>query len=189
MSRALSHPLVLGVALIAALAGCATEAPVQIVEVSQPAKVIQPTIRKWLRWQDSVATMNVEQLNTALEATPKPTTPNQLFYSGLLNQQSDNYDGWVIARDIFRQLHENEDLTLEQRQLVGILERYNQSRINWFHSREELQRQYNELQLQVGQLEEQKALLEQKITAITELEATISTRKEDTDNAGPPATR
>ena len=57
--------------------------------------------------------------------------------------------------------------------LAAILERYNQSRINWYE--------------QHKALEEQNLLLQQKIEAITELETTISTRKEQEGHDAPVA--
>jgi len=126
-----------------------------------------------------VSTMSPDQLETALEGMATPDSTGQLFYYGLLRQQTDAYDSWVAARDIFRELRQNDTLSSAQRQLAGLLERYNQSRINWFHRREELRQQNDSLQAQLNQLQEQNTLLEQKIQAITDLESTISTRKEE----------
>ena len=170
----------LGLVLLMVLAGCASqEASLPVVEAQSPAKVAPPPVHKWLRWLDSVATMNESQLLSALEGMAKPGNANQLFYHGLLTQQSDNYDSWVSARDIFRQLGQDQALTTAQRQLAGMLERYNQSRINWFHSRDELRGQYEALQQRVNDLQVENSLLERKIQAITDLEATISTRREE----------
>jgi hypothetical protein len=136
-------------------------------------------VQRWLRWQDAVSTMSDEQLSTALEGSAEPGNANQSFYYSLLRQQADAYEGWVKARDIFRQLAVNEKLSGGQRQLAALLERYNQSRINWYQSRDELRIQYEELEAQTTEIQEQNQLLEQKIKAITDLEATISTRKEE----------
>ena len=48
-----------------------------------------------------------------------------------------------------------------------------------FHSRDELRIEYESLQQETAALQEQNTLLEQKIQAITDVEATISTRKEE----------
>ena len=178
MSRALV--VAFGFFVCLALAACTTTAPVIIAPVEPAAKSppILP-VQRWLRWQDAVATMSAEQLSTAVEGTAEPSNPNQLFYYGLLRQQSDAYDGWVRARDIFRQLTENEQLSRGERRLAALLERYNQSRINWYQSREILRLQHEELEAKVSVLQQQNESLEQKIKAITELEATISTRKEE----------
>lgn len=178
MSRALIG--VTGLLACLALAACTTPAPVIIAPVETAAKspLILP-VQRWLRWQEAVSTMSAEQLSTALEGTAEPNNPNQLFYYGLLRQQSDAYDSWVRARDIFRQLTANEDLSSGQRRLAALLERYNQSRINWYQSRDELRLQYEELEVKVANLQAQNQLLTQKIKAITDLEATISTRMEE----------
>ena len=182
----MSHSLarLVGIAaLLGSLAvGCATPPPVEpveIIKVVPAAKTPAPPVQRWLRWQESVATMSPSQLTTALEGAAAPETANQLFYYGLLHQQSDVYDGWVEARDIFRRLNQDEALTRAQRQLAGLLERFNQSRINWFHRRDELRVESESQQARITQLQEQNTLLEQKIQAITDLEATISTRKEE----------
>ena len=69
-------------------------------------------------------------------------------------------------------------MTTEQRQLTGILLAYNQNRINWYQRQSELLVENAELEKQLQQAEEDKVLLEQKIQALTDLEADISTRKE-----------
>jgi len=168
MSRALTRLCCF--ALVLLLAGCASQAPVPAP--GPQAQLARAPVLEWLQWQASVATMEPAELKAALEGIPDPASAGQRFYYGLLRQQANDYNSWVSARDNFRQLQAEESLTPEQRQLAGILERYNQSRINWFHSREELQQQYRALQ-------EQNRLLEQKIQAITDLESTISTRKEE----------
>ena len=178
MSRSLICAFALGAAL--ALAGCTSQAPAETITPEPPVVTVKvPPVQRWLRWQETVSTMSAEQLGTVLEAMADPGNNNQLFYYGLLRQQADAYDDWVAARDIFRQLQENEALTAGQRRLAGLLVRYNQSRINWSHSREELRLEHEELQEQLKELQEQNSLLEQQIKTITELEATISTRKED----------
>jgi hypothetical protein len=179
MSRALIRLLALSALSGIFLTGCVTPPPVEIVKEAPPVKMPKPQVQRWLRWQESVSTMSPSQLTTALEAAADPGNANQLFYYGLLNQQSDAYDGWVTARDIFRQLNQDEALTTSQRQLAGLLERFNQSRINWFHSRDELRLEYEALQARYTKLQERNTLLEQKIQAITDLEATISIRKQE----------
>jgi hypothetical protein len=172
MSRSLAHLPLLTATLLVLLAGCASQAPVDVVAGPSPAQVAPLPVQQWLEWQDSVSKLSAPQLATALETAANTGEPNEIFYFGLLRQQADDYQSWVAARDIFRQLQQDEALTPAQRQLSGILERYNQSRINWFHSRDELRQRYEALQ-------QQNRLLEQKIQAITDLEATMSTRKEE----------
>ena len=96
----------------------------------------------------------------------------------MLNQKTPAYRNWIQARDVFRQLRESDQLSAEQRQLAAVFEEYNQNRINWHERYGLLQEQYGDLQEQLDSAQADKALLEQKIQAITDLEAAISTRKE-----------
>jgi len=177
MPSSLTLPFTLG--LLLALVACASPPPVIIAPAEPTVKPAQARpVQRWLRWQDAVATMSTEQLSSALEGTAEPGNANQRFYYALLRQQSDAYEAWVRARDLFRELAENEELSNSQRQLAAMLERYNQSRINWYQSRDELRVQYEQTEAKLDEVKEQNALLEQKIKAITDLEATISTRKE-----------
>ena len=123
--------------------------------------------------------MNAEETSAELAALDMPGNAGDLFYHGLLNQQLQTNAAWVQARDAFRALHEDADLTVEQRQLAGILEAYNQSRINWYQRLSDLLVDNTRLKQQLRDTEQDKLLLEQKIQALTELEADISTRKEE----------
>ena len=165
------------------LVACASPAPVvEFVEVDTPTPpkaAKPPPVQKWLRWQETVSTMSASQLTTVLEGMAQPGNANQLFYYGLLNQQSELYDGWVMARDIFRELQQNDSLTPAQKRLAGLLEKYNQSLINGFTKHNELQHKYDDLSQELVGLSEQNKLLEQKIQVITDVESTISTRNEE----------
>ncbi|MEM8562134.1 MAG: hypothetical protein AAGF57_07850 [Pseudomonadota bacterium] len=123
--------------------------------------------------------MTEVQLNTALEGSAEPLNANQSFYYGLLRQQTESYEDWVKARDIFRTLAENEQLSVGQRRLANLLERFVQSRINGYQSRAELLSDQESLESELTTTQDQNRLLELKIEAITELEATISTREEE----------
>ncbi len=122
--------------------------------------------------------MSTEEVVAKLIRVNKPEGAGQLFYYALLNQQLQTFGAWSQARDTFRQLHQDEELTIEQRQLVGILQEYNQNRINWYQRQRELLIRHAELKQQLSEAEQDKLLLEQKIQALTDLEAVISTRKE-----------
>jgi len=121
-------------------------------------------VLNWLQMQQDASAMSIDEVTQRLAESEKPESGDDLFYYGLLNQQLDVFTKWTEARDTFRRLSLDESLTWEQRRLAAILERYNQSRINWYE--------------QNRKLEEEKSLLDQKIQAITDLETTISTRKE-----------
>jgi hypothetical protein len=75
-------------------------------------------------------------------------------------------------------LDEDTSLDEEQRSLAAILERYNQSRINWYLQRRQLLENYETLQAELDSSREENKLLEQKLKAITDLETSISTRME-----------
>lgn len=95
------------------------------------------------------------------------------FRYALLNQQLGTREGWVRARDTLRSMSEDKDLNEDLFWITRIFLQYNQSLIN---ADEKQQRLTTEL------LESQQAelLLEDKIRAITNLEQSISERKEQT---------
>ncbi len=107
-----------------------------------------------------------------------PDNGDALYYYGLLHQQLKEYDHWITARDAFRQVRQDPELDLDQRQLAGIFERYNQSRINWYSQQTDLLQRYGDLERELDTLDEEKELLQQKIQALTDLEAVMSNRKE-----------
>ena len=122
--------------------------------------------------------MDTDEVVDQLVRLNKPEGIDQLYYYGLLNQQLQTHGAWAQARDSFRELQQQEGLTTEQRQLAGILLVYNQNRINWYQRQSELLVQNADLKKQLHEAEDEKILLEQKIQALTDLEADISTRKE-----------
>lgn len=167
----LSNPLAVVAVGLALLCGCAapdTAAPPQTTTIKVTSGCDCEPMREWLRMQQEVSLMSPEQVADSLAGTEKPTGGEPLFYFGLLNQQLDVFTRWAEARDAFRQLAADESLPWEQRRLAATLERYNQSRINWYE--------------QYKQLQDENELLKQKIEAITELETTISTRKEQEEH-------
>ena len=160
------------------LAGCATSPPTQVTAKPSPEPVTYSSVQQWLSLQQEVAGMSTEEVVAKLVRVNKPEGAGQLFYYGLLNQQLQTFGAWSQARDTFRQLHQDEELTIEQRQLAGILQDYNQNRINWYQRQRELLIRHAEMKQQLSEAEQENLLLEQKIQAITDLEAVISTRKE-----------
>jgi hypothetical protein len=167
---------VLGLAI---LPGCAVSPPVPVVEQAAPEVIYYSSVQHWLKLQDEVAAMSVGDTTEELADLDKPDNAGDLFYHGLLNQQLQTNDAWVQARDAFRTLREDDELTVEQQQLAGILEVYNQNRINWYQRQSDLLIDNSGLQQQLLEAEQDKLLLEQKIQALTQLEADISTRKEE----------
>jgi hypothetical protein len=177
----MSRSLALVALVLAILAGCAASPPTPptpVVAATPPEITAYLALHQWLNLQQQVAALGTEEAVAELVSLGKPEDIAQLYYYGLLNQQLQTYGGWTQARDTFRELHLDEELLLEQRQLAGILQQYNQNRINWYQRQSELLKQHSELQQQLDQAEQDKLLLEQKIQALTDLEAVISTRKE-----------
>lgn len=174
MSRALA-PLLLALAM---LAGCTTAPPAQKVDEGTPEIAAWTALQHWLSLQQDVTKMSTEEAVAELVRVGKPEGTNELLYFGLLNQRLQTYGGWTQARDTFRELQQDETLAIQQRQLADILREYNQNRINWYQRQRELLIQNAELKTQLHQAEEQKLVLDQKIQALTDLEAVISTRKE-----------
>lgn len=178
MSRSLIYTILF--LLLGALAGCMTSEPIpaEAVSVVVPARTSGLATQAWLNLQERVTELTPEEVNLELEGLIRPEDGPELFYFGLLNQQSQVYEGWIQARDAFRNLRNDATLEAEQRQLAGILEVYNQQRINWYQLYLELQGNNAELHQALNAAQLEKEQLQQKIQALTELEAQISTRKE-----------
>lgn len=170
--------LVLPILCLAMLTACTSSKPAQI-DTTVPAEVVAYTsLQFWLEKLQLAAEMPQTAVVEELVKLKKPTEPNELFFYAALNQQLDTFASWANARDSFRLLHTNEQLTFAQRQLAGILQQYNQSRINWYQRQSELLLDQQNLLEKLTLAEQEKSVLETKIQALTDLEAAISTRKE-----------
>jgi hypothetical protein len=177
MSRA--HLLV-AFALLSLL-GCGSTSPPQpapVVQTPNPEIADYHALRDWLDLQQAVSVMSEEQVVDELVEVGEPDDPTAWFYVALLNQQLNSYDSWVLARDALQLLTDSEGLTGGQRQLVEIFVRYNQKRINWHLAYQDASEEQAAVEQQLSEAREQNTVLEQKIQAITDLETTISTRKE-----------
>jgi len=95
----------------------------------------------------------------------------QWFRYALLNQQLNEREGWIRSRDAYRYLLATETLGKELRGLTKLLLKYNQNMINW-------DTRYSKVQIQLKESEAMQQVLEEKIQAITNLEQSISGRKE-----------
>ena len=176
MSRTLAVILV----ALMGLAGCisAPPAPRSVAPETHPEVVDYRALRDWLDLQQAAAVMPPEEAVNELVRLGEPREPQQWFYFGLLNQQLKTYASWTQARDAFREVQQAMGLTGGQRQLAEIFERYNQTRINWHQEYSQAQEDQVTLQEQLQAAQQQNTLLEQKIQALTDLETSISTRKE-----------
>jgi hypothetical protein len=161
------------------LAGCVTQEPESSRASVTAAVSPYPTVEEWLQQQQQAVALDTAQVVEQLSLLDKDMTIAQLYYYGILNQQLQTYGAWTVARDTFKKIQETEDLPEPQRQLASILRQYNQNRINAYARQQDLVAQQAELQQQLEHAGEEKRLLEQKIQALTALEAAISTRKEE----------
>lgn len=139
---------------------------------------------KWLAISKEVDAMTPEQAVIALNKLSAPVRHDDLFYYGVLNQKLGRIDGWIQARDAFRKLENDPVVKPTIRELARILEAHNQSLINWHQRHQNLQKELAESVLDRESLKHKRVLmkqknkvLEQKIEALTELEAVISDRK------------
>jgi hypothetical protein len=178
----MSRARLLAALCLAVLAGCSLVTPPD----NSPAPAAAPdhrvqtyrALRDWLDLEQRVAAMEADEVVAELVKLRKPVRPRELFYFGLLNQKLKTQASWVQARDAFREVSLEPAITREQRQLAAILTQYNQSRINWHAEYQSVQADFAALQEDLQAEREKNTLLEQKIQAITDLETSISTRKE-----------
>ncbi len=180
----MSRALVLIAMALATLCSCVDSRP-QAISAPPPPNpdvLAYRTLREWLDVEQTVAIMDIEQVTAALVKTGRPKSYREKFYYGLLNQKLNNMSSWTHARDTFLELSETPELTDDQRQLASILARYNESRINWYSEYQEARDDFASTQAELEAVRQENSLLRQKIQAITELETSISTRKEPTQD-------
>ena len=148
------------------------------LEVPQESRSY-PGINQWLELHRGVQGMSTEEVVADLVNIQRPEGISELYYYALLNQKLNNYGGWIQARDAFTQLQDDSNLPAEHRQLADILRQTNQDRINWHFRRAELRKNQAQLEGSLTAGEAERVLLQQKLKALTDLEAAISTRKEE----------
>lgn len=136
------------------------------------------SLNHWLVISEEVNAMSAEQVGAALKDLDSPVSQSALFYYGALNQKLGRIDGWIQARDTFRKLGSDQTLGSGIRELARIHEAHNQMLINWHERHRHLQKELAESVLDHEVLEKKHQLLEQKIEALTDLEAVISHRKQ-----------
>ncbi len=175
----LSRTLISLLFCLSVLAGCVAPPPQQPASGYPIVDVTYTNLKKWLDLQQEVAQMSTVDVASRLATVDKSSNTNQLYYFGVLNQQLKTYGAWTVARDTFQKLQENQALAKEQRQLAGILQQYNQNRINGYAKQRALVDERTQLQEELSHVEDEKRQLAQKIQALTELEAAISTRREE----------
>lgn len=176
----MSRPLIIAGILLLALSGCVAqpEIAVEIPPAPDPQTCTCEHLQKWLELQDQVSNMSAEKVKLQLAGLDEPKGSWQQFYFGLLKQQLDEFVSWTQARDTFRELAADSGLVKEQRDLVTILQRYNQTRINWYMQHRKLLADHETTAAKLDASLEENRLLQQKIQAITDVETSISTLKE-----------
>ncbi len=165
--------------MLAVLAGCAVQPPDQAAGDHPADSVMYATVEEWLDLQQEVGELGAADVASRLATVDKSASTGQLYYYGVLNQQLKTYGAWTVARDTFRMLQADQALTKQQRQLAGILRQYNQNRINSYARQRVLLNESAKLQQNLSDSEGEKQQLAKKIQALTELEAAISTRREE----------
>lgn len=174
MSRALAITLL----VVCLPVACSLPKSSVLLEQSECLAIQHSSLHDWFVVEKKVVGMSREERVAELIALGKPIGSDMLVYYGLLNQELNAYGSWIQARDAFRQLSEEPGLTPDQRQWALTLQQYNQNRINWYRQYQDLLTDYDQVLERLSAAEEQSRTLEKRIQAITELEATISTRKE-----------
>lgn len=165
--------------LLCFVAGCALTSSPADIDAGTADRQESPNADEWLLLLHQVQSMPEQKALKRLVREERPTGAEQRYYHALLNQRLETFGAWTQARDTLKDLQQNDSLTAAQHQLVNLLLAYNQSRINWYLSYQELQAQNVELQQQLQNARQETKALQEKIQALTDLEAVISTRKED----------
>ena len=135
-------------------------------------------LNHWLAMSEQVQAMTADEAMAMLRKMDSPNMASEQFYFGLLNQQLGRFDGWIQARDAFRKLANDTALDTSTRELARILLAHNQALINWHERHRHLQKELAVSVLDRELMEEKHQELEQKIEALTDLEAVISHRKQ-----------
>ena len=165
---------------VSVLFGCELLPTQSDTAMSRPLPVTElHSLSDWLDISSQVGKLSAEQSEAALRKLGKPTGGHALFHYAALNQQLSHHEGWIQARDAFRKLANDNSLESNLRELARIMESHNQALINW-HAR------HTHLQKELAASVLDRELLERKITALTELEATISQRKQQSLTPEPP---
>jgi len=161
------------------LCGCAVQAPIEAPRPDTADTAASDTLGQWLDQIQEVNAMDSTEVARQLHGVDKATGTGPLFYFALLNQRTQSYGAWTVARDAFQALEEDEEIPMQQRQLAAVLRQYTQYRINAYARYNALLGEQSKLQQELEDAAQDKRQLEQKIKALTELETAISTRQED----------
>lgn len=155
--------------------------PSELDSLSPGPELISP----WLNMVNDLLRLDPEQAKNILAVLPAALTPRDHFQQALLHQQRNVRDGWIVARDGFRQLLEKTENS-DQQGLLRVLLAHNQAMINAHQREQTLYEREAALaareQLTVQRLQaslEREQALEAKIVALTNLEKRLNIRKEN----------
>lgn len=169
---------VVGLAVVL-LASCQS-APEQPAVVEAPREPecetpVEAPLQRWIGEMTAVAVLSMEEVRAQL-ARPGASgeTPLEQFHFALLNQRLEETAGWVRSRDALRTLREQAALDEGLQQLTGVLLDYSQAMIN-AHARQ------TQMALELAAAQQEQDALEAKIEALTNLEQSISERKNNGD--------
>ena len=169
----------------ALLAGCqatpplpAASAPVQ----PQPPDPDSVMLSEWLREADSALRLSARDARAQLASRQaEASAPAERYRVALLHQQLGEWNSWALARDTMRALGADETLPPDVRRLAGLLESFNQSRINAQQQRTELRKTLAEQEALVAEKQREVQALEEKIRSLTNLEDSMRQRREEQD--------
>ena len=169
----------LGLSLaVCLLVACVASDPAPIVD-GPAVESSEQAVQRWLLLHGEVAATDSDEAVEKLVTLERPENEEALYYFALLNQRLESYGAWVLARDAFSELEASEALFPAQRQLAFIMRQHNQGRINSYLRIRDLVKSNAQLQEQQRTTEQDRLQLQQKIETLTELEADISTRREE----------
>ena len=169
----------------ALLAGCqatpplpAASAPVQ----PQPPDPDSVMLSEWLHEADGALQLSARDARAELASRQaESSTPAERYRVALLHQQLGEWNSWVLARDTMRQLRADETLPPDVRRLAGLLEIFNQSRINAHQQRTELRKTLAGQEELLAQRQREVQALEEKIRSLTNLEDSMHKRRDEQD--------
>ncbi|WP_207061494.1 hypothetical protein [Motiliproteus sp. SC1-56] len=145
--------------------------PPPAVEILLPADgEPPPEVLAWLAVLEQSLLMEPAQARALMVPLEPGTEPLLVFHQALLHQQQDDRRGWIGARDLLRELLEQEHPP-GVRPLLQMLLTHNQALINALQQRTNLGEQLKSTRAERDALEE-------KIRALTNLERRLDDRKE-----------
>lgn len=173
---------VLVLLLGALLLGCQATQPPAAPEPIQP-RAPDPESRMlsdWLREVDSAMDLSAREARARLTAhRDEGSTAAGRFRLAVLYQRIGDWDSWVLARDIMRELRSDESLPPDVRRLTALLEDFSQVHINALQLRIDMGKALDEQTRLNATLQGEVRILEDKIRSLTSLEDSMNQRREE----------